>query len=423
MDNKLKIKSFFLSNQYDSLMFSICIAYSLTAIPLLEINELFKNIIILGSIPILIFKLMQTDTRDSNNIFWLFIASFIVQILSWLNSLDAIPEYAKSHPEIKHLSSLFLFIFIAFWINNDKKRTILLYSSLILGYIATALYDNATTGSFLIALKGGRVDYGMHNAQFTSMLSVVVIMLTLYIINIISFRTRVKKTLAYLLSGIIISFAIFSLLASQSRQVWLASAILALCIPLFSYKKLNIRKTLLAYLIIFTAGVTLFQLNIIEQRVTQESNVLTKLIDGDLDNIPMTSIGIRVNSWIEASKWIKENPILGTDRVSVPLVLKLSEKFSNHRYLEKFGHLHNFYVETLVSYGVVGLLFIIFFYQEVVKNITKNHNNSSELLLLLSFLIFWAIINLFESYNTKTLGIYAQTILLGGLFQYRKPLQ
>lgn len=116
----INIKNIASSKKYDSFMFFCCILYCFTAMPNFEISSLFKNLIIFGSIPLLYFCLK--DKNYNKNIIWLFLASFAIQIISWANSLIVIPEFSRSTPDVKGLSSLFLFVFIAFWVGDSKKR-------------------------------------------------------------------------------------------------------------------------------------------------------------------------------------------------------------------------------------------------------------------------------------------------------------
>ncbi|NAX31780.1 hypothetical protein CAG63_17100, partial [Vibrio sp. V37_P2S8PM304] len=404
------------SRGYEIIMFSICILYTLTTIPRFELNELFKNLIIIGSLPALFTKLLKRE--DNNTIFWVFLLSFAVQIASWMNSLRVIPDLATSYPQIKFLAALFLFVFIAFWVNGHKNRVRLLYASLVLSFIFTACYHNFMHNSFALGLSGQRVDFAMDNAQFTSMLSVVVAALTTYIITQLP-KSRYKPV-AYFIGGSVILFALFASIISQSRQVWLAVVVVALLSPLVCYRSFNYKRTLAIYALLAVLGSSLFHISFIHQRVTAESGVIEKVAEGDWDNIPMTSVGIRVNSWVEASKWIVKSPLLGTDKGSVKQVIQTSKKFQARPWTLGFGHLHNFYLETLVAYGLFGLLFVVLFYRTIIVNIIQHQPYPQQVFLFL-FLIFWAIINSFESYNTKMLGLYAQNIVLAGLFTYPLP--
>ncbi len=412
--NIKQLKHLFTSKKYSLIIFTACILYTLTALPRLEISNLFKNIIILGSIPALFFNF--SSYRKS--IFWLALASVLIQVISWIHALIYIPEFAKNTPDLKPLSSLFLFVLIAIWVNGSNVRRIVLFSSLILSFIVTALFDIYINNTLSLAISGQRVDYGMHNAQFTSMLSIVVCILTIYIFSKIDIDKRLSIVCAYTLSGFLITFALFSLYASQSRQVWLAAVVLVSLTPIVLIGTKHVRKLVIAYSLIVCSLLGVLQINSVKQRIFDESSVISTLVQGNWDDIPMTSIGVRVNSWIEAGKWIAERPILGSDFKAISYVTRTSEKFQMANLLG-FGHLHNYFLEVWVAFGVVGLIFLIVYYREIFINIINNQGKE-ERYLLYSFLIFWFIISIFESYNHKFLGLYVHTIILAGLYSLKE---
>ncbi|KHD23457.1 hypothetical protein NM09_18475 [Vibrio caribbeanicus] len=408
---KSNIDSFVNSQRYSLFMFTVCICYTLTALPRLDISELLKNILIFGSLPYLYFNFKSFDKK----IFWLILFAISIQIISWVNSIIFIPEIAKSRPNLNPLSSIFLFALVSIWINKEKWRRQLLFVTLILSFIFTAIYDSILNNTILLGLSGERIDFGMHNSQFTSMLSAVVMMLGTYLLCEWKKQSTQKSyAIACCLFFAIIVLSGFSLLASQSRQVWLALVFVVAISPSFIFSKSNLSKVILIYLLAALSIFALLQIDTISQRVFKESNVFTLLLSGEFDNIPMTSIGIRLNSWIEATKWIIDRPILGSDFNAISYVIRESELFINSG-LTRYGHLHSTYIETLVAYGLLGILLYISFYKEIVSNIYRNQGRN-EIVLVAIFLIFWAIINMFESFNHKGLGLYAHTIVLGGLY-------
>ena len=396
-------------------MFCCCILYCFTAMPKFEISSLFKNLIIFGSIPLVYFSLK--DKNYDKKIIWLFLASFVIQIVSWVNSLIVIPEYARSAPDVKVLSSLFLFVFISFWIGSSKKKRLVLFSTLVFSFIFTVLHHNYLYDSFSLAFSGQRVDFGLHNAQYTTMIAAVIMMVSIYMSpqNI-----KENKNSKIILLTVIIAFSAIVFVVSQTRQVWLAMAIILFILPLLTLKKWS--RSLIGglYLIIFSLGVLGLNSNIIQKRTSGDGQAVERIISGDWDNIPMTSSGVRFNSWLEARSWILESPILGASKSAVKQVIQQSELFQSNDKTKGFGHLHNYYIETIVSFGFIGFVFLIFFYITVYNNITHYADHKTKIFFI-CFLGFWLIINNFESYNSKYYGLYIQNILLGGLFFMPKP--
>lgn len=413
----LELKSLVFSPRYDLFMFLCCVGYCFTAMPDFGLEGVFKNIIIIGSAPLIYF--CCKDKQYDKKIIWLFFASFLIQIASWLNSIFVIPEHAKNYPDVKLLSSLFLFIFIAFWVKNDKKRQLVLLTTLIISFFFSILYDNYYNNSLQLMLSGHRVDFGLHNAQFTTMIAAVIIMACAYLLSIIT-RTRTNYFFNIILSiSIILSFIVF--IVSQSRQVWLATIIVLFLFPIIRKDLLKAKWITIFYSLSALVILGALQVDLVHERVLSETDIVIKILTLQWDNIPMTSFGIRFNSWLEASHWIADNPILGASKEAVRQVLKTAEEFQTTAFLRSFGHLHNYYLETLVSFGIVGLVFLITFYTVITKNIYY-HSDSRTWTFFVCFLIFWLIINNFESYNSKHYGFYIQNIILGCFFFMPKPL-
>lgn len=415
------VKSAIYSEKYDSFMFVICVLYCVTALPGLDVNSLFKNVILIGSAPL--FYFLCKDKTCDKTIVYLFGLSFFIQIISWVNSLFVIPDVAKNYPDVKALSSLFLFVFISFWIRNDRKRRVILLSSFLISFFITLVVHNYYHDSFSLALQGVRVDFDLHNAQYTTMLAATSIMVSFLLLFSID-NIKARPVLIVLLIAAI-AFGFFVFVVSQSRQVWLAFAVLLLLLPAVFYKKIGKRVTLGAYALLFILSFSLLSSDIVQKRFDDsrrsgDLDVAVQVFNGNWDDIPMTSWGIRFNSWLEASEWIKENPVLGASKAAIKQVLKTSERFQSSPRTSGFGHLHNYYLETLVSFGIVGLVFVVCFYTVITKNVLTYADYSTSVFFVL-FLIFWLFINNFESYNSKYYGFYMQNIILGALFYIPRP--
>ncbi|PMN93741.1 O-antigen ligase family protein [Enterovibrio norvegicus] len=413
-------KKIILSEQYDVGMYIICLLYSVTAMPGLDLSNVFKTLILIGSAPVL--YLCCKDKDYDKGMVYLFVASILIQIISWLNSLIVIPDIAKSYPDIKTLSSLFLFVFIAFWIGNDRKRRLILFSSLILSFVLSVFYHDYQFNSISYAISGQRVNFGFHNAQYTTMLAAVGIMISVFLLLNNKGRYFRLTSVLLLLSMV---FGFFVLFVSQSRQIWIGFFLVLLLAPALIKRVLGYRVIFSFYLMLITVlsivvSSDLFQERIEYSKERGDQKVVELIIGGEWDDIPMSSFGIRFNSWLEAGDWISDNPLFGASKVAVRQVLKTSDLFQSNKKIRGFGHLHNYYMEVLVAFGVVGISFIFLFYYMIASNVIRNSDNMTSAFFII-FIIFWLFINAFESYNTKFYGLYIHNIILGGLFFMPKP--
>ena len=318
---------------------------------------------------------------------------------------------ANSLPKLSRLTKIFFLLLISIGLSGSKKKISGLFLALILGFITAALIDNYHTESFTRGIIfGQRVDFNLHNAQYTSMLSVLIITTSFYI-----FKTYKNNLIRTSLIGIAL-FGLCVLVISQTRQIWLAFAITLLISPLLLRKIYNIKRLHLIFFYTFLlfSFYSSLQLDIVKKRINKESETISNVINMQWDNIPMKSTGVRIHSWIAAIDWIKKSPLVGQGHSAISQVIAQSDRFNTAR-LKRFGHLHNYYIETLVAYGIIGLLFYFAFLYHIYKN-SMTHNDKDLLALSLVFLFFWLIINNFESYATKDLGVYAQNIMLGAIF-------
>ncbi|MDA9557616.1 O-antigen ligase family protein [Vibrio sp.] len=392
---------------YSFLMLVLCVLYAFSVIPNFEWQDDLKNAIIFGSLPYLITLIAQ-KRLDKAPLILIFFA-IILQVVSWGYAHSLIPNELKSYPQIKPLVSLFIFVFISLWVAPKRLYRLLLLAGFMGGFLYAVIHHQLDHNTLIKGLQGRRVDFDMHNAQFTSMLGIVIIFVTAFISHALY---RCNKLSAGVLLLVMTPLGLFITFISQSRQVWLALVITLAFLPLIIFKK-NGKAMLVLYTALAIAGYSVLSNDTVQRRINSESNTVQAITQMQWDKIPMSSIGIRVNSWIESLDWIARSPIVGQSKEAIPLVIQQSDVFPKH--LKRFGHLHNYYLETLVAYGALGILFIIAFYRWIYLNI-KEHGSRFERYFFITFLLFWAIINCFESYNNKHLGLFAHTIILASLY-------
>lgn len=416
------------NNKYNYLVLVFIYLFSITAIPFENISNIFRTLFILCSLPILITerKLIFKDPMLK-----LLGLALLIQIASWLNSCVYLPDIANSGPKIDRLAKLFSFIFIAYWLKANIGRVYVLWGTLAIGFIIGCFVHVDFAREVTLAFNEDRVDFGIKNAQFTAMFSGISLLISGFIFSqLLSKKTPFNKI--SILSQIFLSvfiiatllFFIFITIVTQSRQVWLGLALTVTLTPIlyaFVFPKSNRKRIFISYLVIGISFIAISQSETIQKRIFLESSTLQPILSGDLDHIPMTSIGIRVNSWIAAADWIKERPIIGSDVEAIGEVIQQSPKFSPQ--LKKaFQHLHNYHIETLVAYGFVGLLIIYALYYWLIRSLFIMKKQQPELtaitLFSLIFVVFWAIINSFETFNARSFGVYTHNIMLAGFYTF-----
>lgn len=387
------------------------------------VGDVFQTIIILLSIPT-IYIYRKEIIKDP--LFWIFSSLIIIPIISWINSLYAIPELAKEKPNAFIFINLFWFVFSAIWLKGSKYRMNIFILTYCFGFLlACYLKSDNFIQELLQGLNGIRVDFNVHNAQHTGMMSGIGFIASLYVcISNVSdaFNKKSHKTtwLIILLSIISIISMLTIAIISQSRQVWLATLVALALSPIYYiiiHKKISF-KVLLPLIIILISSVLLAaQSKIIEKRSEAESNVITSALSGNISNIPFDSAGTRLNFWLEAEKWFVKNPILGTGEDTRALVISEAESFPEW-VKKQYWHLHNSLIEILVSYGLLGFIATMALYFWLYRSIPNRNELLNIKLLAIIMITYWLVVNNFESYFFWKTGEVVNTFILTCIYTY-----
>ena len=421
--NRNKTSEIFNSSTYTKLTMASMFIYTLTSLPFEQISKVASVIFLVLSLPLL-FQERKKIFKDPMVVILGFI--IIIQIASWLSSTIQYPEFANSIPKLDRLTKLFLFIFIAYWLKgNTRKIYALLFCYLTSVLLSLVIYPDAIN-VFIAGLDGVRVNFGLKNAQYTSMFGGMCFIICAFFI--LQEVKKLQKNIYYILLLILLSVIFFIvMLISQSRQVFLALLVSILVLPILAKITINtvsIKNTFLFYILILLSVLTISNMNFVDKRVMRESSAINLVLQGDIDKIPMddtNSTLLRVNSWIESWKWIKKNPVLGADSSAIPQVIIQSEKFQSSS-AKGFRHLHNFHIEVLVAYGILGLLAIYAVYGWLLISLFKIKKKIPEAtpfaLLASVFCVFWFIINFFENFDSRSYGVFTHNIILGCCYTF-----
>ncbi|MGX9418671.1 O-antigen ligase family protein [Vibrio sp. WJH972] len=413
-------------NQWQALALFSLLGYVLTAFSLPSMHHFFSVLVVIGS---LVTLKLHFRFLIKEPIFIVFLLVVAVQIISWFLGLSVLGDMSASQPKIDKLARLFLFIPLAFWLNGKSHKIYWLWGGYFLA-ILLACFQSPTVSADLINLtKGIRVDFGIKNAMYTSVFSGLCCL-----VAIIFFTTEILKSnrntfcmLGYL---VIILLSAIILIGSQSRQVFVAYAVILILAPIFvliCFEKARRFKTkvLLSYLLIPVIIIALFQQNAIKSRFEQESSTILSILSGDFEHVPLDSAGIRARSWLEASKSIEQYPLFGLGPKAPKFIIQSSELFKSNpinETIKGLQHFHNSHVDILASYGLIGWLLIISCYFMVLVQLYKlRHtipNGESWLFIGMSIITFWLIVNAFESYNLRSYGVITHNIFMASFLSF-----
>lgn len=339
------------------------------------------------------------------------------QVATWLSVHFIAPQYSPSGPKIDRISKLFLFIPIAWWLAGKEQRITQLILITFVGFLIGCVVNGNGLAEIEQAFKGHRVDFGIRNAQHTGMVFGLMLLAS-FIIGLFPSKSSSRFTLRLTLSSLFFIVGVIGVTITQSRQVWLA-LIAAFIVSSFALlivqKKRNFKPVALGLLSVCLVTSAIAFSDIGQNRINEATRTLRVAEDG---NIPDSSTGIRLQTWLEAAKWIKEKPLLGWDSSARHLVISESSSLSK-MIRTHFGHLHNFHIETLLSYGVIGLLLIWAIYGRIlycahkIKDSTRHGNYW--FIFCIAFVTYWMIINNFESFNSFWTGVFMHNIFMACL--------
>jgi len=419
----MKLQNIIEHKYYMSTMLIIIFSYSLFHISVPQIGSLSLIFLILGTLPIFIVyknKIFKTP------IMILLILILVTQILSWINSLIYLPEFANTLPTIDRLGKLFIFIFIAYWLKGSIKNITYLWLFFCFGFLMTIISNVDLVTIFQHGFDQPRVDFLIKNTQWDSMLSgtSLLISFALFYNTLISIKfSKTMKVLLLLITFMFILLFTYFVIITQSRQVWLglfSAMTIGAFSYLFIYKIVNLKIIftlpifILSIIFIFTSS------HIVQDRIHEESNVVSSIFDTN-SSIKMSSIGVRVNSWLDASEWIQKHPLVGLDSEAIPQVIQQSTRF-NDILKSRYGHLHNFFIETLVAYGFIGFILILALYYFIIKSISSSSLSTQEkkyhLLISIIFTTYWIVINNFETFSSRSLGVFVHNLIFASFYTF-----
>lgn len=407
------------SNKNFDIVMLVCIAaYASLKFPFRSVADIFQTVFLLGFLYCLAAR---GKILVQNPIFKLFVMALFVPILSWTNAMVNLPELAESRPSLGNITNLFYFIPIALLLNNNRKSILFVWAAFAFGLLLSAFYYTPNLVNMIErAVNGERVDYGFYNLQHASAWAGACIIIIVGVIAKTISDKRYTRMLIAMLT--IIPFA-FILITTQTRQTifgLVAAFILTSAIYLLKHR---VKKRYLSYgaitlLVVLTLS---FNNSGLKSRFLSDSNTMVTIISGEYTNFvgATDSAGIRYSLWYAGLQWAKSHPILGGDREISEHIINTSPYTPAYSLAENHRHLHSYYMEILVSYGLLGLATITLLFALIYSSIYKSHSNQEfdEIRFVgLTFIPYWLIVNFFEPHLLTSPGQLIHNVMIGTVF-------
>ncbi|MGY3887774.1 O-antigen ligase family protein [Aeromonas aquatica] len=352
-----------------------------------------------------------------NRVFQFLCLGMVVQCLSWLSSKYYVYDYALKYPSLKSMAYLFFFVGIAYWLKGEPRRILILLLTFCAGVIFTFGYHSAFFSVFESGLDGARVDFNYRNAQHGSLIAGACFLFFVILLFTSTFKKPALANLGIMLG--IVLFGVFSVIL-QSRQSWLAISLSLAILPLLDDgEHWPRRKVIITYGILLITMLALYQVPFIKERLLSgfvHQGDVQAILTGNWNGVQDASIGIRLKTWLEAIQWFLAHPLFGTGYGSQSLVITLSKTLPDY-ITREFRHLHNSNMETLVSWGIAGFLVLYGTLLSVARQVLSCSESSRFIkMLTVSFIVYWVIINNFESFFYMRSGQWVFSVFMGAIY-------
>lgn len=377
------------------------------------INNKVSFIFISAYLLVATFFLLK-EKKHINNILIICVVAIVYFYVNTYLNIKVIGDLDVRYKYTERYAAFFVFPLIGYGFSliSDPEKKISF--TLIIGlFVYLVFYTNPS--DWVDAFQGKRVDFGIINAQHSANVFLFSVLVSILLI-------KHDKNLFWYAATVI--FALLCI-AGQVRAIWLGFVSTAIFL-LINYLRNKIPKSLMVLIMISLAPILYCTYNYIDNKDADEIGRFSlasrdfKTLSEYLESKKVTpsSSVVRIVSWGKAYEWWLEKPFLGHGAGKVKALISddiiFQKTFNN-----KFQHLHNTYLEVLVSYGIIGFLLYLLVVLSLIRKIYIKYSSccdKSLFLLVGSYVTIWSVANFFESYILYSSGFYINSLLFGFLY-------
>lgn len=376
----------------------------------------------------------QIWRRDRVEWLWLLLAGWIL-FMAFVNFGATIkyPEFEGDHIRYaRYYTRLFLFLIAGWWLGGNLKTVFIFLGLAALG-IFTEGFLNAGAKEWEYLFAGKRVDFAFRNAQHTAItFSIVFIGALCFWKRFFVTKFKMFRFLTVIVWTVLAAASFLILIGTQTRQLY--PAFFACIIAAAIWSILKIRSRNLNFRQLALPSITLCTIIIVAllffepiqgtwQRFEKDRETILQGIQGDIDNLEQNGVGIRIRQWRFAADKFLEKPLTGYGGATKYLLIKNSDMPD---YIKaRFGHFHNGYLEMGVAYGLPGLLMVPLLLSVLAARLVRARRKGNVpedfMLFGLLSLIFFAVVNLFESYVMYRSGYFLMCVVGGTIYTLTRP--
>ncbi|WP_438766444.1 O-antigen ligase family protein [Kushneria sp. TE3] len=377
---------------------------------------------------------------------WLLLGLWLMlQLVTLPPAMAMFPDYAEDQiKSMRGLTKVFMILPIAWIMAGSTRLSLQVLSALLVGMVAGALLTGESPATLAHYMDiGERPTLGFKNWQHSGICAGIILLAqACFAPRFFRYASSQSRWPGYLLLagfGAVAVLAFTGWIITMTRASWLGIVIvmltalagfLLITLKSNSATSINGKRWLWILLAAALACVVFGMLfgDQIASRLFKEHDVILEILSGNVDNVPMSSIGFRIHAWHYGLQLIAEQPWFGWGPKShIPLLLQSSNPVEDTTLgaiaaRSNLTHFHNSYLTVLIANGITGFMV----YLGAVVTIAVAAYRSwrcgdmpGDVMVFLSlFFIFWAFVNLFESYMAYRTGVYVIGAVGGIAYTY-----
>jgi O-antigen ligase len=365
-------------------------------------------------------------------VFYMVLAFLIYLSARTIFAQFELPDWTDDHwDRARRMSRIMLLPLVAFWISRKPHWLKYIFAMFAIGVFLAIVLGIWEAGGIQFLFDEDRIRFKLNPQRMGYASVLVFIGLIIFRQNLIMWSKKYFSIYgAWALWGISVwlSFQVF--LISQSRGAMLGFVALAVILVMVLIwktifdshpspkRKISVPAILILLLLITSA--VFIQKDNFTKRFAAEGDVIQQLLSGDIDDLRITSISIRVQLWITGYNAWLEKPLFGWGTDGAQKVISQADLPQR---IHELNHFHNTYIDILVRFGLIGFFIlgsVIYMILYTLFIAYKNKKMSNQNFFLLGYgMLFFLLINITESHLIPSWGWFMLILIGGSIYSYK----
>ena len=341
-------------------------------------------------------KIKDTSKKIIIFILVIFSLQVITQIINFLNFGSV--EIKDIANIVAVILNIYLFIYMALRSEITKDQFIDFMKKVVFLGVISCIYNIIVNFEDVINIFNVKNSYDLNLKSFFAnrnqygIFLIIVMLSNLYVLNIEHSKKYIVLQIIFVISAIL----------TMSRNTILGTIIMNLLFLSFNIKNIKeklTKKQMITLISVCSIVVLIILLSIVF--VPEIKETINKLF---IRTYTISTDSGRIKLWINGVDLVNSNLLTGIGRFKAIML-------NNTAYNSRLDQFHSIYVETLVTYGIVGEVCLIYSIVQYIKRIKNSFIDKGEKNIMLIGIITFLIISCFETTCRLSIG-YADTITM-----------